>query len=73
MKDMYDVKMYQRHRDFVANGNLTFTFNTVVSSSTYSIWPLYIQINEVKPGKRAHGIVLQGLVWKRKATHEYIS
>ena len=67
ISDIADGELYKMHSDFVdGNGcNLTFTWNTdgvpVFKSSKFSIWPLFLTINEVKPDERKEYILLHSL------------
>ena len=66
VKNMFSGDIYKAHKDFLSNSyNLSFTFNTdgvpVFASSSYSIWPLYLQINEIQATRRANFTILQGL------------
>ena len=64
ISDFCDGKFYQENR-VILEDSLTFTFNTdgvpVFQSSTFSIWPLFLMINEVVPEKRSSFILLHSL------------
>ena len=60
LEDIYDGELY---KEFVVNNgilssqnNISFTFNTdgaaVFKSSNYSVWPIYLVINELEPKQR---------------------
>ena len=69
--DIYDGVNYQKHfinRGFLAKKqNISFIWNTdgipVFKSSKFTIWPLYLAINELPPQKRwcSNNIILAGL------------
>ena len=71
IEDVYDGLNYQQHMTeggFLTNKhNISFLWNTdgipVFKSSKYSIWPLYLVINELPPQKRwsSNNIILAGL------------
>ncbi|XP_070550109.1 uncharacterized protein [Ptychodera flava] len=78
--DIYDGSLYQRH--FVNNGilshqeNISLMWNTdgvpVFKSSSYSLWPLYLTINELPLDKRTKNekyAVCWIMVWFFKATN----
>ena len=55
--DMYDGKEYRKHHDFLSRPeNGSFLLNTdgisVFRSSTMSLWPLWLVINELPPSVR---------------------
>lgn len=70
------VKCIKSTKDLFTSGDIiSFTFNTdgvpVFASSVYSIWPILIQINEVKSEYkevRLHHIA-KSMVWERKTSH----
>lgn len=51
MNDVYGGEKYQELKEFTAQGNLTLTANTdgvqLFKSSTVSMWPIWILINEL--------------------------
>lgn len=51
MKDVYGGEKYRELKEFTAQGNLTLTANTdgvqLFKSSTVSMWPIWIHINEL--------------------------
>lgn len=71
IEDIYDgvkYKHYMKKGKFLANkGNISFTWNTdgmpIFKSSKYSIWPLYLAINELPVNKRwcNNNVILAGL------------
>lgn len=66
VQDIISGKMYAENLDFLQNpDNISFTFNTdgvpVFTSSNFSVWPLYLQINEVTASERSNFTILQGL------------
>ena len=71
ISDLQDGMNYKEHQSFLHNpDNLSFTWNTdgvpVFQSSNFSIWPLLMTINEVKPGLRSKFVLLQGLYFGNK-------
>lgn len=73
-RDIYDGKMY---RDFVKTLSntdkhqyVTALFNTdgapVFESSTFSIWPIYIILNEIPPEVRMKNVIVSGLFFGPK-------
>ena len=60
IEDIYDGAKYKQNMErgnFLANrNNISFTWNTdgipIFKSSKYSIWPLYLAINELPVNKR---------------------
>ena len=66
MRNICTGRMYKRNEQFLSDpDNISLTFNTdgvpVFSSSNFSVWPLYLQINEVKATARSNFTILQGL------------
>ena len=71
IEDIYDGAKYKQNMErgnFLANrNNISFTWNTdgipIFKSSKYSIWPLYLAINELPVNKRwcSNNIILAGL------------
>ena len=71
IEDIYDGVNYQKH--FINKGflskkqNISFIWNTdgipIFKSSKFTIWPLYLAINELPPQKRwcSNNIILAGL------------
>lgn len=56
MGDISGGKKYMEMKDFVSDGNLTLVANTdgvqLFKSSSVSMWPVWIIINELPPGMR---------------------
>ena len=58
IRDIYDGHEYRRHvqSGFLSEANVSFTFNTdgvdIYQSSKYSLWPIWLQINELPPIQR---------------------
>ena len=80
IKDIYDGKCYRKfvqelpHND--RNGYVTAVFNTdgapKFKSSQYSIWPVYLLINELPPQVRLNNLITCGM-WFGKDKPEMIS
>ena len=71
IRDILDGEKYKERLDFLqVNDNISFTWNTdgvpVFESSNFSIWPLLLTINEVKPELRSEYVLLQGLHFGQK-------
>ena len=57
LQDLYDGKEYKKHGQFFSSrSNISFTLNTdgaqLFSSSTVSLWPIWLVINELPPQVR---------------------
>ena len=57
IRDVYDGCLYQKHKQFLGTpGNVSFILNTdgvqIFRSSTYSIWPIWLAVNELPPNER---------------------
>lgn len=57
LSDVYDGREYQKHTDFLSKPeNVSFLLNTdgvsIFRSSTVSLWPLWLVINELPPSVR---------------------
>ncbi|XP_071855030.1 uncharacterized protein [Apostichopus japonicus] len=67
LEDIFDGEIYKNLEE-VHNfpNNFTYTFNTdgmpVFKSASYSLWPIYIMINELPPSLRMKNLLLAG-VW----------
>ena len=56
-QDVYDGKEYKKHGQFLSSSShISFTLNTdgaqLFSSSTVSLWPIWLVINELPPQVR---------------------
>ena len=57
IRDVYDGTQYKKHHSFTtAEGNVSLLMNTdgvaIFRSSSYSIWPIWLSINELPPNER---------------------
>ncbi len=57
IRDVYDGSLYRKHQEFLtAPGNVSFIVNTdgvqLFRSSAYSIWPIWLVMNELPPNER---------------------
>ncbi len=57
IRDVYDGEEYTKHSSFLSQpGNVSFLLNTdgvaLFRSSTISIWPIWLAINELPPDVR---------------------
>ncbi len=57
IRDIYDGAAYRKHSTFLNNpANISFTLNTdgvsLYRSSSISIWPVWLVVNELPPRKR---------------------
>ena len=74
IQDIYDVSKYKRFVESLPeetrNAYATLTFNTdgapVINSSNYSIWPIYLMINELPIKNRFEELITCG-VWFGKS------
>ncbi|KAK3918412.1 Guanine nucleotide-binding protein subunit alpha-13, partial [Frankliniella fusca] len=68
IEDVFDGQVYKGAETRMMNENgITFTLNTdgiqIFKSNTYSLWPIYLVINEVPPEKRylSENLIIAGL------------
>ncbi|KAK3917576.1 Tyrosine--tRNA ligase [Frankliniella fusca] len=73
IEDIFDGEMYKEAENLMTNPTgITFTFNTdgvqIFKSNTYSLWPVYVVINELPPEKRflSENLIIVGL-WGKLA------
>ncbi|XP_033126933.1 uncharacterized protein LOC117124703 isoform X2 [Anneissia japonica] len=74
MEDIYDGEIYQRlcepGQPLHNVNNFSYSFNSdgvpIFKSSKYSLWPIYIMINELPPKLRMNNLLLAG-VWLGKS------
>lgn len=57
IRDVYDGRLYRKHHDFLSHpANVSLAINTdgvaVFRSSTSSVWPVWVQVNELPKSKR---------------------
>ena len=72
LQDLYDGSEYRRHKEFLSStNNISFMLNTdgaqLFSSSTISLWPIWLVINELPPQVRfsKKNVILAGIWFSR--------
>ena len=74
IEDIFDGQKYKENKNFLSNrDNISFTWNTdgvpVFESSRFSVWPIFLTINEVIPNKRKDYTILHSLWYGKQRPH----